>query len=430
MARETVNLYEDQQDFGAKIDRLEKTLMRLQADFDAHNHDGTSSQRLENILARTIQVQSAIIGGYKLYEATVGPTQSDYKTVAEAILAGKRRIFVRNGTYNAEPAWTLSNGAPIITGESLAGVRINFATNGSSPKRCITVSTPNAIFQNLNLVEASETTAQNLFYFDTGGTYPTIENCNLKARKGAAITSNSLALMGTFRNVYVDMTSSNDTTNSKGAYNLSLSSFSNVTFDLTGNSTSNLSVVDTVTQSKFIGCSITSNQAAVVWKIVSSLSSTFTGCFFKMVQILVQSVFDNCIFQNNGSSPTAGNYFLDIDTFGGRVNNCTLNLNLNSDDALLIEASNVQFNNNYISLGKKVLINNAGATIKGSSFSNNIWVSSYNTAAIDLTLGSNADNMIVFGNVIRNNNAGASFTPTITDSGTNDTVTPNKLIQG
>jgi nitrous oxidase accessory protein NosD len=67
-------------------------------------------------------------GGQTLYEAIVAPSGGDYTTLGAAIAAGKKRIFVRAGTYN-ESAITISSNDVVIVGESYRETILNFGSN-------------------------------------------------------------------------------------------------------------------------------------------------------------------------------------------------------------------------------------------------------------------------------------------------------------
>ena len=102
---------------------------------------------------------SATISGYKLFEAIVAPSGGDYTTVSAALLAGKTRIFVRNGTYSSEPRWAIATSGTTIVGESKAGVIISFAKDTTQTDvtsgYCKSISIPtgknNCTFNSLTL---------------------------------------------------------------------------------------------------------------------------------------------------------------------------------------------------------------------------------------------------------------------------------------
>jgi len=86
-------------------------------------------------------------GGNNFIEAIVDAAGGgDYTKVSDAITAGKKGIFVRNGTYSSEAAWTLSTANTSIIGESREGVVIDYGAAGGSK---VTISADNVTITNL-----------------------------------------------------------------------------------------------------------------------------------------------------------------------------------------------------------------------------------------------------------------------------------------
>jgi len=75
---------------------------------------GAASPSASNVFAT---MNDAGGGGQTLFDAIVAPSGGDYTTIQAAIDAGKKTIFVRNGTYNITSAITLTDKCQII-GES------------------------------------------------------------------------------------------------------------------------------------------------------------------------------------------------------------------------------------------------------------------------------------------------------------------------
>jgi len=419
MAREEIDLY----NVGAldSVENLAKALSLLRADFDAHNHDGSSSRQLENIIARTLQVQSAIIGGYKLFQATVGPTQSDFKTVAEALKAGKTRIFVRNGTYLSEPKWTISNANTVIVGESYGGVSITFAEDTAN-HRSISTTAANAKFANLKLT-AYSTTASDLFYFN--GQYPLVEDCILVNINGKIFNSAYGAnLHATLRNLLISVTTVTDAANYRSFVSISGSLIQNVIINHAGIGTENLIIADSCSKSIFANLRFlrTANGTS---KITTCEDSYFLNSYFYLQELAsMQSNFDACILENNTYIPGS---FLALDSAFGRLNNCKVIVGT-GNTVLTASASSIQIHNNFFRGGSAITIQNASINIQGNSFSGNNWVTDYDTTAPTLLLGTGTRNGLCVNNILRNNASGGANTPVITDSGTGNTVANNKLI--
>lgn len=80
----------------------------------------------------SVVMSSATIAGYKLFGAVVDAAgNGDYKTIQAALTAGKKNIFVRNGTYTLTADITVTASDVVITGESRDGVIITSgADNG------------------------------------------------------------------------------------------------------------------------------------------------------------------------------------------------------------------------------------------------------------------------------------------------------------
>ncbi len=424
MARESINLYEVDVSDPAS---LKNFLLALRADFDAHNHDGVNSRAFQTLIAETLVGRTAIIGGYRLFEATVGPDSADYDSVAAALLAGKKRIFVRNGTYTGEPTWNITNSDTIIAGESLGGVSITFAQDVTN-SRSIYVNATRSTFQNLNLI-SYEAATQTLFNFGASGSYPLIQNCRLRNKRGKFFDGSSLtALRGTFDNLYLDCTATLDATNMIGFYNVSNSVVMNTIIDMNFNSSA-FNPVDTCSNTFFLGCKfLMDTSQAAEYNINGSSTCFFEACYFYAYQIKANAVFNNCFFENNGNSPAG--HMVQITVAAMQFSNNRIKAAI-GDNIFTITAANVQANNNFFDGGKSMVFEPSGASILGIMFMNNQWVSAYTTAAIDLRLGSVGhvtDNANVSYNVIRNNSN--SFTPTITNNSANCNVTGNQLIKG
>lgn len=422
MAREGVDLYNIEQLDPSDNMSLRDFVFRLRRDFDSHNHDGSSSRQLDNIIAQTIQVRSAIVGGYKLYEAVVGPSAADYKTVAEALKAGKKRIFVRNGTYTNEPTWELTSAGTTIVGESVGGVDITFAqdTVNSGSKRCIHINANNITTANMTLRSYADGN-QLLFRLNTSK-YFLAENLRLQNTRDVIFRGIVSNLYATIRNCVFDYSTISDTTNAKAFNNLDDSFVLSCFFDITSSS-SGWVLATACQRTLFMQCRIVNTQNST-FDITTSDESMFVGCYFKIKSLNLNTNLESCILENNGNDPAT--YFLTVSTFGVRVNNSRIILD-NDHNVISCTSSNCQFLNNYIDGGKKVLIQNGSTVIYGNQFCNNNWVSDYTTAAMDLELGGNGDYSMILGNVIRNNSG--SFVPTITDGGTSTIgVATNQLI--
>ena len=413
------------------LDDVKRAVELLRNDFDFHNHDGSSSRSLGNVIADSISTRTAIIGGYKLFEAVVGKTGADYKTVAEALRAGKTRIFVRNGNYTSEPPWTISNNYTQIVGESLGGVQITFGQDVSTA-RSITVNAARFVLDNLGII-GYEGAEQTMFFFSTSGILPTFTRLYIKNNRGKITESDvpsgvPVSVFGTFRDIYVDYKNVLSQTVAKGFYKLKYSTVDNVLFDATGGGTTGRILAEGCEKVFFNSIRFIADEASFSPLITSSSDTDWVGALFLCTEIIPSANFSNSTFISNNITPSA--YFLDIAETDTRLNNCRVSVPT-AYNLLRCSTSNFQINNNRFTGGKKILLDNASVIILGGSCANNTWVTDYDTAAPDLEVGAGTNNCTVLGNIIRNNKSGGSNTPTITDGGTGTIgVTLNQLILG
>lgn len=408
-------------------DDAQAQFARLREEFDYHNHDGVNSRNLANIIAESITTRVAIIGGLRLFQATVGPTQADYKTVAEALNAGKTRIFVRNGTYANEPRWVISNANTVIQGESESGVIITFGADAVNAQN-VRISTSNFICENMTLT-AYEATAHTLFFFTSTGLYPIIQRLILRNKRGPCFEGDvpggqHVKAYGVFRDIYINMKTTLDTSLQRGFIHLDECVADNIFFDQTGSSQAGNIISESCINILFTACRVRADFATNLPSILTSEQTKFVGCYFYCTSMIAEATFVGCFFENNGSDPATyavSGYFIDLDTINTSIISSSFKLT-NSFQFLNIAAAGVIFSNNYISGGKKIIVN-AGAAFHGVVIAHNIWRSDYTTAAINLTLGANSNHVNLLGNVFH----GATNTPTITDSGTNNNSVSNQL---
>lgn len=422
MAREDVDLYSITSD----PESLRQNLLRLQQDFDAHNHDGVNSKAFQTLIAETLVGRAAIIGGYRLFEAVVGSDSADYKTVAAALNAGKKRIFVRNGTYTAEPEWNITAANTIIVGESLSGVQITFGVSANS--RGIYINAATCTLENLQLT-AYSATAHDLFAFGSSASKPTLRNLVVSAIYGDIFDGSANSnLHGLFDTIQISLSAVTDTSVARGFFTITNSVVFNCFFQMNF-TTSGYNPVDTCTNTRFIGCYFTMDDSRTnEFTINSSSTCFFDACYFRVYQIKANADFNSCFFESNGQTPSG--HLVQITTAFLKFNNNRIK-GANSINIFNITAADVSVNNNLFDGGAAMVFEPSGASILGIMFCNNQWISSYTTAAIDLRLGSVGhvtDNANIAYNVIRNNSN--SFTPTITNNSANCNVTGNQLIKG
>lgn len=92
---------------------------------------------------------TGITAGQSPFECVVATSGGDYTSIATAIAAGKRRIFVKNGTYNSEGVNAEQTARLNIVGESREGVIINlsYPLNGTT----VTADIGSSYYANMTL---------------------------------------------------------------------------------------------------------------------------------------------------------------------------------------------------------------------------------------------------------------------------------------
>ena len=266
--------------------------------------------------------------------------------------------------------------------------------------------------------------------FGIVASYTTISNCLMQAKRGYVMAGGNY---GTMRDSYINQNTivynGTDFRDVTGAFSsMNSGTIENVTIDMnTLNIGTNVpSIIQSVGNSTFSGCKMFSGINGQSWSIAGSNGATFSYCTITCQQLIVYANFFNCLFTNNFYSPAT--YFLYLTGGRQKLMGCNIECYASSDNVMLIDGSHAQVMNNTINNGKKIYIHNAGITIKGVQFSNNVWLSTYTVAAMDVQIGTATDTMVI-GNAIRKNTGGGS-TPTITDGGTSSTIANNELING
>lgn len=408
------------QDLGAQVSQL-------LSDFAAHNHDGSNSRQLPNIVSNSIQAKAAVIGGYRLFEAVVGPSQADFTSVAAALQAGKTRIFVRNGTYTGESRWLIQTANTVIIGESESGVNITFAADAVNAQN-IRVSTPYFICDNMTLT-AYETTTHSLFFFTSTGLYPVCTRLSLRNERGPCFEGDvpgglHVKVFGIFRDIYINQQVALDVSISAGFLHIDDSVADNIYFDQTGSGTAANILCSACSNLIFTNCRQRATAAANLPSVLNSGPSQFVNCTFYCTGMICEAQFSACYFENNAIDPngnTVSGYFIDMDLIETSIIGCRFKLD-KTYQFLKITSSDVIFSNNYIDGGKKILLT-AGTVFYGVVITNNIWRTQYTVAAVDLNIGANSSYANVLGNILH----GKTNTPTITDGGTASNVVSNQL---
>jgi len=376
----------------------------------------------------SLTATSATIAGYKLFEAIVAPSGGNYTSVSAALVAGKTRIFVRNGTYTNETGWNISNDNTIITGESSDGVNITFGNTNP----LINISSKHVILEKMKLTTPNVNVG-NFINFATGAQYPKLINLSFVSGgttfTGDFIDGNTISnLHGVFKDLYFDYT--NKTTgnflNALDQVNIYDSIFY-MPID------SSPTVFNSLSHCNFNNCKFIVPDTNTGIMIISNTSGcSINTCYFRIVNINIDSNCYNCIFETNNQ--TAGGYFLSLNTGKQHFIGNTVSSILNTDDIKILDASaaGMIITNNNFNGGGLIEIQHSSADLKGGIFSNNVW-NGYASAGAsagydcDLRLGTHILQWNILGNILRNITSGGA-TPAITDNGTGNTNANNQLI--
>jgi len=143
-----------------------------------------------------IKSGAAYIGGFRIFEAIVDAAgDGDYTNIQAALDAGKKRIFVRKGTYTLSANITSSADDVIIEGESntetiidginiyyisMTGARVilkNFLVKRGPTNYCIYFASSYGQILNIRHEKAVGSTSQRGFHVASGGSYAKIEGC-------------------------------------------------------------------------------------------------------------------------------------------------------------------------------------------------------------------------------------------------------------
>jgi hypothetical protein len=175
------------------------------------------------------------------------------------------------------------------------------------------------------------------------------------------------------------------------------------------------------------GCSLIATHASNEPNLGDSTTTQWVGGFFYGTAFAINGNFSDCNFESNGNTPST--YFAKPSLSFSKVVGCRIKTGT-SINILRISGSGIIVSGNELTGGKVVRLDH-DSDINGSTFSNNIWVSDYDAAAMDVSISNHAVKFMVLGNTIRNNKSGGSNTPTITDGGTSTLgVATNQLILG
>lgn len=353
-------------------------------------------------------------GGQTLYDAIVAASGGDYTTLSAAIAAGKKNIFICDGTYTETTGTiTLPSGAN-ITGESMYGTIISF-TSGK-----IVLGT-NGKIANLTITASSTTTGA----ITASGDSSTIQSVYISTSNGSAYP---LYVTGSYVTV------------------------ANSVFSNSANTTTSLVYINAY-RCIVIGCSFFFNSAnSTGFVYVAGNENTISGCYFGVnnnntgtgyalyINAVTAGAVSGCTFktlqvQNQVGIRLAGSgvavsgcdftNFATAITISGADNSITGNTTISTGVTTVSSGVTVSADSNVISgnnfYGRATTYTGTGISV--GAFDDNVIsgniVKGYATG-INVTSAS-ADRTLVVANNYHNNTAGFTDSGTGTVSGNNVT---------
>ena len=339
-----------------------------------------------------------------MFEAVVAPMGADYTTVGAAFAAGKKRIFVRAGTYS-ESAITCSLDNVYLVGEDQDSVILQTTAAGMGSIGFI-FSGKKVIIKDLILRGTNAITTEKVVQLT--GDKPYFDNVRVDKGKSILIDGNSMASNALFQNIYVDATS--------------LDTGGGVVFQGFG-----------VYGSKIINSFIFAPSAASInvfnscnFQIINSLlrGNKLQIICLKMTNSIIQS--GNTILNGDFVNNTVSDYsyspgtapFIQL-TNGTFVANM-VSVTYNPAKILKIDSAFSTIIGNRLSYGKDIEINGEGVV-----FCNNTWLSPFLPQQMDIKLTATAVRCQVNHNIIKGE--ASSMAPTITDLGKDNKKIDNQL---
>jgi hypothetical protein len=339
-----------------------------------------------------------------LFEAVVAPTGADYSTLGAALAAGKKRIFIRAGTYSesaisssADDIYLIGeNQNTVILQTTAAGMgSIGFSFSGNRP-----------VIKDLILRGTNAITTEKVVQLT--GDRPYFDNVRVDKGKSILIDGNSMASNALFQNIYVDATS--------------LDTGGGVVFQGFG-----------VYGSKIVNSFIFAPSTASV--------IVFNSCNFQIVNSLLRGnkLQIICLRMTN-SIIQSGNTILN----GDFVNNTVSDYSYSPGTTPFVQLANGIFVANMVSVSynpaKILKIDGAFSTVTGNKlsygkdieisgegvvFCNNTWLSPFLPQQMDIKLTATAVRCQVNHNIVKGE--ASSMPATITDLGKDNKKIDNQL---
>lgn len=373
-----------------------------------------------------VKTGAAYIGGMRVYEAIVDPAgDGDYTTIAAAITAGKKIIFLRNGTHILSADLTISTAGTVLIGESRDGVIIQSGATSGADDHQIIVSGHYVQLRNFNKTKLS---AGSLGAIKITGNHAVVDNVyvtnEVSGGYGIHITGGYATVQNSevYSDYAINSTGSNSTiTNNKLTQysanvptvlidGINASLIGNYIYGTCYNSDSDLGIV-----------TVTVDSAKITDNLI--VGGSYTG-----LGMCITS--DNSVISNNKITLTlhgvrvqtaygtvmAGNTIYSIDGIGVQVgfdaaygiDKFTLNgntiMNAGGDGVQIRDAYNCSIINNIIDTSGGTGIEQISGQIEQCNISNN-QVNDCTADGIKTTGASDCKYSNIIGNVIYNNGA-------------------------
>ena len=161
--------------------------------------DGSNNLTFTDVNAGTFTLTdiSSGGGGQMIFDAVVDAAGGgDYTTVQDAVNAGEKSIFIKNGSYSIDAVLNITNPGTHLYGESTEGVQISMPNVNSLT---INVSASDVVFENITLYKAWNTSLVTW-----SGSDGLISNCSFENRYATQGSYGWPVLSGGFNNMHVE----------------------------------------------------------------------------------------------------------------------------------------------------------------------------------------------------------------------------------
>lgn len=340
-----------------------------------------------------------------LFDAVVDAAGTgDYTTLAAALAANKKRIFVKDGAYT-EAELDVNNADTVIVGQSVAGTVITSSTTGGTAKAMV-LNYSNFEMYNLTFNGKGDYTTDTIFYYAGYLKNINIHDCNINNVYYKLLAGDASSINFFFKRNRIDMTHSL----TGSAYIFGFNSYIDKTSvveenTFTCHTTSGHNTYATNFQGTFRNNWMTGIKITLVGATTQNNSSLLNNSIYAG-NIDVEGWTDiiGNYFDNNSMDPGA-NGFITMQAYGAIMSN-QIYLNYNVKKLLVLNGGSMI--GNYMSYGNAIDI--AGIY---SIFCNNYWTNTIN-AAMTITIKTGSDYSQVNQNIVK----GGGTTPNLVDNST------------